>query len=187
MDEFVVGFDRTTLRPTLDLAKARARLAEIGQTRSMSSVLERAKLLAACGELEQAASLAAGAVVQARTSGLRVEALEARLVRASVAEARGQAERAIREATSIIDEARRGDFVEPWARALQLRGIAHFELEQWAEAVADFERALALRTDADAPRHLIDESEVSLLVATDRMGHAERRAARRRAVHPLFG
>ena len=59
MDEFVVGFDRTTLRPTLDLAKARARLAEIGQTRSMSSVLERAKLLAACGELEQAASLAA--------------------------------------------------------------------------------------------------------------------------------
>ncbi|MGO3759488.1 MAG: hypothetical protein ACTJGQ_11640, partial [Agrococcus casei] len=75
MDEFVVGFDRTTLRPTLDLAKARARLAEIGQTRSMSSVLERAKLLAACGELEQAASLAAGAVVQARTSGLRVEAL----------------------------------------------------------------------------------------------------------------
>lgn len=187
MEEFVVGFDRTTLRPTLDLAKAKARLTELGEGRSMTTVLERARLHAACGELDLAASLAASAVVQARTSGLRVEALEARLVRASVAEARGQSTEAIREASAIIDEARRGDFVEQWARALQLRGIARFEIEQWAEAVEDFERALALRRDAGAPQHLIDESEISLLVASDRLAHEHPSVRRRRAVHPLFG
>lgn len=187
MDDLVVGFDRTTLRPTLDLAKARARLAQLGQGRSMHDILERAKLHAACGDLEQAASLAARAVAQARTSGLRVEALEARLVRASIAEVRGQSEVAIREATSIIEEARRGDFVEPWARALQLRGIARFELEQWGDAASDFERALALRRDAEAPQHLIDESEVSLLVASDRLTREQRGTAPRRAGHPLFG
>lgn len=187
MDEFVVGFDRTTLRPTLDVAKAKQRLSELGDGRSMTSVLERARLHAACGELDLAASLAASAVVQARTSGLRVEALEARLVRASVAEARGRSAETIREASSIIEEARRGDYVEPWARALQLRGIAKFEIEQWAGAVEDFERALALRRDADAPRHLIDESEISLLVANDRLAREHPTTVRRRAVHPLFG
>ncbi|WP_293695864.1 hypothetical protein [uncultured Agrococcus sp.] len=186
MEELVVGFDRTTLRPTVDLARAKSRLRELGDSRSLESLLERARILAATGEFERSASLAAAAVVQARTSGLRENALRARLVRASVAEARGLFDRAVREASKIVEEARSADLVELWARALQLRGIAHFESGSTQDAVADFTRALALRRDVEAPAHLIDESEVSLIVASDRLAR-ETNEAPKRAVHPLFG
>lgn len=186
MEELVIGFDRTTLRPTVDLAKAHARLHELGDSRSLTALLERARILAATGELERAASLAAAAVVQARTSGLRANALEARLVRASVADARGLYPRAAREATKVIEEARSADAVDIWARALQLRGIAQYEQGMLQEAVDDFSRAVALQRDVGAPQHLIDESEISLLVASDRLTR-ETNAVPTRARHPLFG
>lgn len=148
--------------------------------------MERARILAALGELDRAASLAAAAVVQARTSGLRENALRARLVRASVADARGLFERAVREATKVMEEARSADAVEIWARALQLRGIAHFEQGMLREAVDDFTRAVALHRDSDAPQHLVDESEISLLVASDRLAR-ETNSVPKRAAHPLFG
>ena len=186
MEELVVGFDRTTLRPTVDIARAEARLSELGESRSLTALLERARLLAATGDVDRATSLAASAVVQARTSGRREDALHARLVRASVAQIRGDAVEAEREAGEIVDEARSADFVGLWARALQLRGITRFDQQRWADAAADFTRALALRRDAAAPQTLVDESEISLLVAQDHLAHAEH-AAPKRAVHPLFG
>lgn len=186
MDELIVGFDRTTLRPTVDLARARTRLHELGDSRSLTALMERARILAALGEFDRAAALAASAVVQARTSGLRENALRARLLRASVADARGLYDRAAREATKVIEEARSADVVEVWARALQLRGITHFERGQWREAVDDFSRALALHRDYGAAQRLVDESEVSLLVASDRLAQ-ETNAIPKRAAHPLFG
>lgn len=186
MEELVVGFDRTTLRPTVDIARARARLVELGRSRSLAALLERARILSATGETEQAAALAASAVVQARTSGRPEDALLARLVRASVAQASGDAAKAEREASEIVDQSRRSDYVELWARALQLRGITRFDQQRWQEAADDFVRALALRRDADAPQSAVDESEISLLVAQDRLAQTGNTVPRR-AVHPLFG
>ncbi|MCR8671937.1 hypothetical protein, partial [Agrococcus sp. HG114] len=128
-------------------------------------------------------------VALARASGSRDRAAEARLLRASVVQTRGDLDTALRECTAIIAEARSNDWVELWAHALQQRGTVHFALEQWEAACVDFTVAVELCREAGLEAAQLQAAELALLVATDRAQTEALRAQRDvpRASHPIWG
>ncbi|QCR20119.1 hypothetical protein [Agrococcus sp. SGAir0287] len=207
----VLGFDVTTLRPTVDVAAATARIDEIGLSRAMADLAERAWLLLAVGRVDEAAGSAARALMVARATGDRRESARMRLLRAAVAVAGGRLPAALRDCDSVVDEARASGWSAVLAEALHERGVARFAAQRWREAADDLAESLALLRDADATaRELaastavdgdsgeradedaaraeaIDAAEVSLLVALDRADRAEGAVGRARPTHPLFG
>jgi len=201
----VLGFDVTTLRPTVDVAAATARIDAIGLSRAMADLAERAWLLLAVGRIDEASGSAARALMVARATGDRRESARMRLLRAAIAVGGGQLVAALRDCDSVVDEARASGWDAVLAEALHERGVARFAAQRWREAADDLGESLALlraaqetsgdlaaagEVDAagDAARaEAIDAAEVSLLVALDRADRAEGAAGRARPTHPLFG
>ncbi|SDH37051.1 hypothetical protein [Agrococcus jejuensis] len=201
----VLGFDVTTLRPTVDVAAATARIDAIGLSRAMADLAERAWLLLAIGRVDEAAGSAARALMVARATGDRRESARMRLLRAAIAVGGGQLVAALRDCDSVVDEARASGWDAVLAEALHERGVARFAAQRWREAADDLAESLALLRAAqstagdlaaagevdeagDAARaEAIDAAEVSLLVALDRADRAEGATGRARPTHPLFG
>lgn len=200
----VLGFDVTTLRPTVDVAAATARIDAIGLSRAMADLAERAWLLLAVGRVDEAAGSAARALMVARATGDRRESARMRLLRAAIAVGGGQLVAALRDCDSVVDEARASGWDAVLAEALHERGVARFAAQRWREAADDLAESLALLRaahvtagelavaedvddDAAARADAIDAAEVSLLVALDRADRAEGAAGRARPTHPLFG
>lgn len=206
----VLGFDVTTLRPTVDVAAATARIDAIGLSRAMADLAERAWLLLAVGRLDEAAGSAARALMVARATGDRRESARMRLLRAAIAVGGGRIAAALRDCDSVVDEARASGWDALLAEALHERGVARFAARRWREASDDLGESLALLRAADAEARAddeadeaagatpdqaaaaaraeaIDAAEVALLVALDRADRAEGAAGRARPTHPLFG
>ncbi len=193
----VLGFDVTTLRPTVDVAAATARIDAIGLSRAMADLAERAWLLLAVGRVDEAAGSAARALMVARATGDRRESARMRLLRAAIAVGGGRIAAALRDCDSVVDEARASGWEPVLAEALHERGVARFAARRWREAADDLGESLALLQAASEPsgdeqadrerREAIDAAEVALLVALDRADRAEGASGRARPTHPLFG
>lgn len=184
-----IGYDQTALRNAVDVGAVARRLRQLGRERSLAAVSERAWLLESIGRLDDALTAASEAVTLARASGSRDRVAEARLLRASVIQTRGDLHTALRECTGIIAESRSNDWVELWAHALQQRGTVHFALGQWHEACVDFTVAVELCREAELPAEQLEAAEIALMVATDRDQTEALRAEREvpRASHPIWG
>ncbi|SDS22769.1 hypothetical protein SAMN04489719_1836 [Agrococcus carbonis] len=184
-----IGYDQTALRNAVDVAAAARRLRQLGRERSLAAVSERAWLLESIGRLDDALVAANEAVTLARASGSRDRVAEARLLRASVIQTRGDLDAALRECTALIAESRANDWVELWAHALQQRGTVHFALRQWHEACLDFTVAVELCREAGLEAAQLEAAEIALMVATDRAQTEALRAEQDvpRARHPLWG
>lgn len=193
----VLGFDVTTLRPTVDVAAATARIDAIGLSRAMADLAERAWLLLAVGRVDEAAGSAARALMVARATGDRRESARMRLLRAAIAVGGGRIAAALRDCDSVVDEARASGWEPVLAEALHERGVARFAARRWREAADDLGESLALLQAASEPsgdeqadrerREAIDAAEVALLVALDRADRAEGASGKARPTHPLFG
>ena len=183
----VLGFDVTTLRPTVDVAAATERIDAIGLSRSMADLAERAWLLLAVGRVDEAAGSAARALMVARATGDRRESARMRLLRAAIAVGSGRIADALRDCDSVVDEARASAWDAVLAEALHERGVARFGAQRWREAADDLAESLALLRSTEADAEAIDAAEVSLLVALDRADRADGATGRARPTHPLFG
>lgn len=183
----VIGFDPTTLRPTVDLAAATSRIDAIGSSRSLAHLDERARLLLAVGRLDEAQGSAARALMVARATGDRSESARLRLLRAAIALAQGRVGAAARDCDSVADEARASGWHELHAAAMHERGVVRYATGAWREAASDFEAALEVLRELEVDRETVDRTEIALLVALDRADRAEARERRASRAHPLFG
>lgn len=182
----VIGFDPTTLRPTVDDAVATARIDAIGLSRSLVDLEERARLLLAVGRLDEAQGSAARALMVARATGDRAESARLRLLRAAIALAQGRTADAARDCDSVAEESAAAGWHRVHADALHERGVVHFATGAWQPAADAFAAATSVLRAIDAGQEAIEHSEVAALVALDR---ADRAAVtmRRGRPHPLFG
>ena len=80
----ILGYDPETLREQVDLDACRARLAELGEQRSLSSLLERVWLLKVLDRLEDALVISEESVRVARMAGTRKDLLRSRILHATI-------------------------------------------------------------------------------------------------------
>ncbi len=173
---YIKGFDPETLREDVDTAACRDRLDEIGEQRSLPSLLERVWLLKVLDRPEDALVISEQSVRVARMGGTRKDLLRARILHATVQQRLGAFDAALHELTACSEEAEGQRWPSIAAFALQHRGKAHYEAGDYDEARADFKRALFLRQESGTP----DEQLESTLLAIDA-------ADRRRAGTALAG
>jgi len=166
----ILGFDPTTLRERIDVAAAEARLEEIGHLRSLSAMEEKVSLFRLLGRLDEAFSTAQAAYRQSRFTGSRTDALAARVRRAQVQQELGKRDAALVELNGCVDEAVAHDWHLLAAFALQHRGRLLFELDDYRAALADFERALELRTEHGAPNDHIQASKFAVRATQSILG-----------------
>lgn len=167
---YIQGYDPQTLREIVDVRRCRERLAELGDQRSLTALLERVWLLKVVDKLDDALAVSEQSVRVARMGGPRKDLLRARVLHATVLQQRGAHAAALQELTTCAEEAEGQGWSALAAFAYQHRGKVFYDLEDFADARADFKRALFLRQEAGAPE---DELE-STLVAIEA---AERRRA----------
>lgn len=167
---YILGYDPETLREIVSPAHCAERLDEIGEQRSLPALLERVWLLKVLDRRDEALVLAEQAVRVARMGGTRKDLLRARVLHATVMQVRGARAAAIQELTTCAEEAEGQQWPLLAAFALQHRGKVHFDGGDYADARADFKRALFLRQDGGAPEEQLE----STLLAIDA---AERRRA----------
>ena len=165
------GYDPETLREIVDQRECRERLDALGEQRSLPALLERVWLLKVLGDLDPALSYAELAVRQARMAGTRKDLLRARVLHATVLQARRSYGAAIAELDTCADEAEAQGWPNVAAFALQHRGKVYYDMGRFDEARADFKQALFLRQEAGAPEEALQTS----LQAVDA---AERRRAK---------
>jgi tetratricopeptide (TPR) repeat protein len=168
---YIHGYDPETLREIVDLDECRERLEEIGVQRSLPALLERVWLLKVLDRLDEALSVSDQSVRVARMGGTRKDLLRARILHATILQNRGSYAAALQELTMCAEEAEGQGWSSIAAFALQHRGKAAYEAEDFEAARTDFKRALFLRQDAGAA----DEQLESTLLAIDA---ADRRRAR---------
>lgn len=168
---YIKGYDSETLRELVDPHECAARLEEIGEQRSLPSLLERVWLLKVLGGLDDALVLSEQSVRVARMAGTRKDLLRARILHASVQQFRGAYAAAEQELTMCAEEAEGQGWAGIAAFAYQHRGKVHFDADEFDEARRDFKRALFLRQESGAP----DGQLESTLLAIDA---ADRRRAR---------
>lgn len=166
------GYDPETLREIIDPAECRARLAEIGQQRSLPALLERVWLLKVLGELDEALSLSEQAVRLARMSGTRKDLLRARILHASVQHWRGAYAAAEYELSTCADEAEGQGWGSIAAFALQHRGKTRYDAGDINGARADFKRTLFLRQDAGATDAELEPTLLCVEAADRRRHHS---------------
>ncbi|GAA2986232.1 tetratricopeptide (TPR) repeat protein [Microbacterium terrae] len=167
---FIQGFDPDTLREEVDPSACSERLAEIGEQRSLPALLERVWLLKVLGRPEDSLVLSEESVRVARMAGTRKDLLRARILHASVMQARGAFAAAEHEMTTCAEEAEGQGWAAIAAFAYQHRGKVHFDTEDYEAARKDFKRALFLRQESGAT----DDQLESTLLAIDA---ADRRRA----------
>jgi ATP/maltotriose-dependent transcriptional regulator MalT len=148
---FIHGYDPDTLREIVDPAQCKERLAELGDQRSLVSMLERVWLLKVLGETDDALTLSEHAVRVARMAGTPKDLLRARILHATVVQARGAYAAAEQELTTCAEEAEGQGWAAIAAFALQHRGKVNFDAAEFEEARKDFKRALFLRQESGAP------------------------------------
>ncbi len=166
----ILGYDPETLREQVDLDACRARLAELGEQRSLSSLLERVWLLKVLDRLEDALVISEESVRVARMAGTRKDLLRSRILHATINQWRGAFAAAEHELTTCAAEAEGQGWPAIAAFAMQHRGKTHFDSGEFELARADFKRALFLRQESGAA----DEQIESALLAVDA---ADRRRA----------
>jgi tetratricopeptide (TPR) repeat protein len=171
---YIHGYDADTLREIVDPRQCEERLAEIGPQRSLPALLERVWLLKVLGRAEEALPLSEQSVRVARMAGTRKDLLRARILHATILQARGSFAAAHQELTTCAEEAEGNAWSGIAAFALQHRGKVSYDAGDYDDARRDFKRALFLRQDSGAP----DEQLESTLLAIDA-------ADRRRASAPV--
>lgn len=160
---YIKGYDPQTLREIVDPRECAARLAELGDQRSLPAMLERVWLLKVLGQLDPALSMSEQVVRLARMAGTRKDLLRARVLHATVLQVRGAYDSALHELNRATEEAEGQQWGALSAFAHQHRGKVFYELGDLASARKDFTRALELRREAGAS----DEELEPLLMALD--------------------
>lgn len=164
---YIRGYDPETLREIVDTRQCKDRLDEIGEQRSLPSLLERVWLLKVLGRLEDALVISEESVRVARMGGTRKDLLRARILHASVQQFRGMFAAAEQELTMCAGEAEGQDWAAIGAFAYQHRGKVHFDAGDFDLARADFKHALFLREAAGAADDQL-ESTLIAIEAADR-------------------
>ncbi|CAG7844236.1 hypothetical protein USB125703_00462 [Pseudoclavibacter triregionum] len=165
----ILGYDPDTLRERIDVAAAEARLGQIQHLRSLAALNERVALLRMLGRLDEAFDDAQAAYRQSRFTGSREDALAARIRRAVVQQYQGKTDVALRELDGCVDEARTHEWLSLAAFALQHRGKTRYDRGELEPALADFEEALKLRTDSEAPADQIESSKFAIRAVRARL------------------
>ncbi|HWI31415.1 MAG TPA: hypothetical protein VNT50_07975 [Microbacterium sp.] len=167
---YIHGYDPETLRESIDARQCTERLDEIGEQRSLPALLERVWLLKVLDRLEDALVISEQSVRVARMAGTRKDLLRARILHATVQQARGALAAAEHELTTCAEEAEGQGWSSIAAFAYQHRGKVRFDAREYEDARVDFKRALFLRQESGAT----DEQLESALLAIDA---ADRRRA----------
>lgn len=165
----IIGYDPETLRERVDPAAASARLDEIERLRSLTALNEQVALLRLLGRLDEAFDKAQAACRLSRFTGSREDSLGARLRRAQVEQYRGNLDLALNELTIGAEEAIAHEWGHLAGFALQHRGKVLFELERYAEALADFERALKYREAEGTPADQVESSRFAIKATRARL------------------
>ncbi|MBS1697880.1 MAG: hypothetical protein JST25_05690 [Actinobacteria bacterium] len=147
---YIKGYDPDSLRELVDPSECEDRLVEIGDQRSLPSLLERVWLLKVLGRLDEALVVADETVRQARMAGTRKDLLRARVLRATVLQYRRAHGAADHELSTCIAEAEGQGWVPIAAFAHQHRGRNAFEAGDYDQARESFKRTLFLRREAGA-------------------------------------
>ena len=168
---FILGYDPDTLREIVDEPRCHERLAEIGQQRSLPSLLERVWLLKVLGRIDEALDVAEQSIRVARMAGTRKELLRARILRATARHVHGDSFGAECDLTACAEEAEGLGWERLAAFAYQHRGKIRFGNGEFEGARADFKRTVFLRQKAGVPD---DQLEATLLAidAVDRRRNA---------------
>lgn len=167
---YIRGYDPDTLREKVDARQCRERLDEIGEQRSLPALLERVWLLKVLDRSEDALVISEQSVRVARMAGTRKDLLRARILHATVLQARGAYAAAEQELTMCAEEAEGQGWAGIAAFALQHRGKVAYDAGDYDAARRDFKRALFLRQESGVP----DDQLESTLLAIDA---ADRRRA----------
>jgi len=121
-------------------------------------------LLRLLGRLDEAMVIANEAVRQARFTGDREQLLGARVRHAQVLQYQGKLDEAITELSGCVNEARTHEWTALEAFAVQNRGKAHFDAEEYEEALADVTAAVFLREKLGASPSDIESSLIAVAV-----------------------
>jgi tetratricopeptide (TPR) repeat protein len=121
-------------------------------------------LLRLLNRLDEAMVIANEAMRQARFTGDREQLLGARVRRAQVLQYQGKLDEAITELSGCVDEARTHEWTALEAFAVQNRGKAHFDAEDYEEALADVTAAVFLREKLGASPADIESSLIAVAV-----------------------
>jgi tetratricopeptide (TPR) repeat protein len=160
---YIHGYDPDTLREIVDVSECKERLDELGDRRSLPSLLERVWLLKVLGKLDDALAVSELSVRQARMAGTRKDMLRSRILHATVMQARGSFAAADQELTTCAEEAEGQGWAAIAAFAMQHRGKVHYDAGDYDDARSDFKRALFLRQESGTP----DDQLESTLLAID--------------------
>ncbi|MCU1524973.1 MAG: hypothetical protein JWO18_1867 [Microbacteriaceae bacterium] len=157
-----IAYDPETLHEIVDEDAVRARLDELGNSRSTAALAEKAGLLRMLGRLDEALTLAEQSFRLAHFAGDRELLTAARLRRAQVFQYQGKLERALAEMSACRATAA----VEGWqsveAFAAQHEGKVLFELGRFDEARDSISHALDIRKRIGASQDQIDSSQFAL-------------------------
>lgn len=164
---YIRGYDPVTLREQVDARQCKERLDEIGEQRSLPALLERVWLLKVLDRTEDALVVSEQSVRVARMAGTRKDLLRARILHATVLQARGAYGAAEQELTTCAEEAEGQGWAGIAAFAYQHRGKVHFDDGDFDSARKDFKRALFLRQESGASDHQL-ESTLLAIDAADR-------------------
>jgi tetratricopeptide (TPR) repeat protein len=140
------------------------RLDELGSLRSLSALNEKTVLLRLLNRLDEALVVANEAMRQARFTGDREQLLGARVRRAQVLQYQGKLDEAVTELSGCVDEARTHEWTALEAFAVQNRGKAHFDAEDYEDALADVTAAVFLREKLGASPADIESSLIAVAV-----------------------
>lgn len=160
---YISGYDPDTLREQVNPSECRERLEEIGEQRSLPALLERVWLLKVLDRPEDALVVSEQSVRVARMAGTRKDLLRARILHATVLQARGAYAAAEQELTTCAAEAEGQGWAGIAAFAHQHRGKVHFDAGDYDAARKDFKRALFLRQESGATEDQLE----SVLLAID--------------------
>ena len=164
---YIRGYDPDTLREQVDARRCTERLEEIGEQRSLPALLERVWLLKVLDRSEDALVVSEQSVRVARMAGTRKDLLRARILHATVLQARGAYAAAEQELTMCAEEAEGQGWAGIGAFAYQHRGKVNFDAGEFGAAREDFKRALFLRQESGATEDQL-QSTLLAIDAADR-------------------
>ncbi|WP_341994266.1 hypothetical protein MRBLWH7_002134 [Microbacterium sp. LWH7-1.2] len=164
---YISGYDPDTLREKVNASQCRERLEEIGDQRSLPALLERVWLLKVLDRADEALVISEQSVRVARMAGTRKDLLRARILHATVLQARGAYGAAEQELTTCAQEADGQGWAGIGAFAYQHRGKVNYDAGDFEAARKDFKRALFLRQESGATEDQL-ESTLLAIDAADR-------------------
>ncbi|MFB7894084.1 hypothetical protein ACFC1I_17925 [Microbacterium sp. NPDC056044] len=164
---YISGYDPDTLREKVNASQCRERLEEIGDQRSLPALLERVWLLKVLDRADEALVISEQSVRVARMAGTRKDLLRARILHATVLQARGAYGAAEQELTTCAEEADGQGWAGIGAFAYQHRGKVNYDAGDFEAARKDFKRALFLRQESGATEGQL-ESTLLAIDAADR-------------------